>query len=110
MGLPDVDVFDTLRYRVEVDEDGVRRYRNAVGELHREEGPAVVYSNGDFSWYRNGLRHRTNGPASIIRGNTYWYRDGLRHREGGPAVILASGSEYWYRYGNLIQPETDSGG
>lgn len=26
----------------------------------------------------------------------FWYKDGLRHREDGPAVELASGSKFWY--------------
>ena len=33
------------------------------GKRHREDGPAVIYSNGDTIWYLNGKLHRTNGPA-----------------------------------------------
>jgi hypothetical protein len=33
------------------------------GMLHREDGPAEEYPNGDTSWLLNGVRHRTDGPA-----------------------------------------------
>ena len=33
------------------------------GELHREDGPAVEWSDGTKSWYLNGERHREDGPA-----------------------------------------------
>ena len=49
-------------------------------KLHREDGPAVIYSNGNFS---------------------YWI-DGKKHREGGPAVIYSNGIlEYWIE-GKLV--------
>ena len=56
-------VFDALKYRIEVDECGTRRYFNTDGKLHRTDGPAVEMSDGSKSWYQNGLRHRTDGPA-----------------------------------------------
>ena len=46
-------VFDALKYRIEVDEDGSRRYYNTNGELHRTDGPAVEYFNGDRVWFIN---------------------------------------------------------
>jgi hypothetical protein len=46
--------------------------------LHREDGPAVVYSDGDKSWYLNGKRHRMDGPAiEYINGSDRWYIDGV---------------------------------
>ena len=33
------------------------------GELHRTDGPAVEYANGNKYWYLNGKFHRTDGPA-----------------------------------------------
>lgn len=35
------------------------------GELHRVDGPAVEYNDGDVSWYLHGQRHREDGPAVI---------------------------------------------
>ncbi len=52
-----------------VDSYGVKRwYLNEV--LHREDGPAVEYPNGQSCWFLNGQYHREDGPAFIdIRKN-----------------------------------------
>ncbi len=63
------EVFDALRYRIEVDANGTRRYYNRAGQLHRENGPAVEYANGDKFWYQNDQCHRTDGSKS-------WYING----------------------------------
>ena len=52
------ELFDALKYRVDVDECGTRRYYNSANQLHCKDGPAIVLSNGSREWYRNGLRHR----------------------------------------------------
>ena len=61
-----------------IDEYGTKRWflnRN----LHREDGPAVEYANGDKSWYLNDELHRLDGPA-IEDANGYkdWYYHGER--------------------------------
>ena len=56
-------VFDTLKYRIEVDKFGTRRYYNSANQLHRENGPAVDDANGHKEWWQNGQRHRIDGPA-----------------------------------------------
>jgi hypothetical protein len=38
-------------------------YINEDGKLHRLDGPAVEWKNGNKSWYYNGKLHRTDGPA-----------------------------------------------
>ena len=71
------DVFDALKYRVEVDEDGNRFYCNSNGEFHRIDGPAVEWGNGTKRWFQNGLRHRTDGPAVVYSdGSMEWYING----------------------------------
>ena len=68
------------------------RYRNRYKELHREDGPAVIYPNGNKLWYLNGKLHRENGPAiEHVNGNKRWYLNGKKHREDGPAVELVHG-------------------
>jgi hypothetical protein len=32
-------------------------------KLHREDGPAIEYANGNKSYYLNDLLHREDGPA-----------------------------------------------
>ena len=54
--------------------------------LHREDGPAVEYTDGFKAWYKNGARHRENGPAiEGYDGSKYWLINGKAHREDGPA-------------------------
>ena len=62
---------------------GIVRWRNADGELHRTDGPAVEYPNGSRSWFVNGERHRDDGPA-VERSNGYraWWVHG--ERQAGP--------------------------
>ena len=51
------------------------------GELHREDGPALIYPDGAQHWYLNGKRHREDGPAAIYpNGTQYWYRNGKEVR------------------------------
>ena len=70
------------------------------GQLHREEGPATVYPNGDQWWYRDGQLHREGDLLAVIyaNGRQMWYRDGQLHREPGPAVV-SDGCHAWYRNG-----------
>ena len=65
--MSEVEVFEALKYRVEVDKWGTRRYYNTDGKLHRVGGPAVEYTNREKRWYQNGLLHRTDGPAIISK-------------------------------------------
>ena len=52
-----------MKYDIEIDEYGTKRYY--VNEkLHREDGPAEEYPNGDKLWYKNGYLHREDGPAA----------------------------------------------
>ena len=96
----DIDVFDALKYRVEVDEFGTRRYYNFDGKLHRVEGPAIVYTSGTQEWYQNGKLHRIGGPAAEwMDGTQWWCQNGELHREDGPAIENADGSVLWYLHG-----------
>ena len=57
--------------------------RDSNGDLHRDNGPAIVYPDGTQYWYRNGQLHRDNGPAEVYpNGTQFWYRNGIYHGEG----------------------------
>jgi hypothetical protein len=74
-----------------------KEYKNELGQLHRTDGPAVEWNNGDKWWYINGKYHRTDGPAiENDNGNKYWFIKGKFHREDGPAVEWSDGRKYWY--------------
>ena len=94
-------VYEALRYRIEVGENGSRRYYNTNGQLHRVEGPAVEWAGGR-RWYQHGQLHRTDGPAIEFNdGAKYWWQNGLLHRTDGPAVINA-GVQRWYINGKIL--------
>lgn len=49
------------------------------GELHRRDGPAIIWSNGREEWYQYGRLHRDNGPAITWSNGTqeWWINDRL---------------------------------
>ena len=76
-------IFD--RYLFRVSQYGTKSwYLN--GLLHRENGPAVEYDNGDKEWYLNDQLHRENGPAlEFANGIKSWRLNGKYYNE----------SDYW---------------
>ena len=87
------------KYYVTVDDLGNSRwYKDAkCTVLHRENGPAVVCTNGHKEWWQNDQLHRIDGPAiEWWDGDKRWYQNGQRHRIDGPAVMYANGSKAWY--------------
>lgn len=81
------------------DVDGVI-YHCKDGELHREDGPAVIEPNGSLAWFFNGKPHREDGPAfERVDGSKGWYIAGKTHREDGPAIETPDGSKCWYQNG-----------
>ena len=76
---------------------------NLNGERHREDRPAVEYTNGDKYWFINGKLHRGDGPAvEFANGDKYWYINGQYHRETGPAIELVDGTSSWYINGKRL--------
>ena len=74
----EAELYSALKYRVVVDpHSGARKYYNALGRLHCEEGPAFVRADGTEEWWQNGLRHRINGPAvEHADGGKEWWING----------------------------------
>jgi len=66
-------------------------------ELPENYTGIVEYSNGTISYYLNGELHRENG-AAIIRndGSEEYCLNDKRHREDGPAVIYSDGTINYY--------------
>jgi len=83
-------------------------WKNSRGQLHREDGPAIEYDNGDKLWFLNGKCHREGGPAiEYDNGDKEWYLNGWLHREDGPAVECVNGDKHWWINGVRIQSEED---
>lgn len=83
---------------IQINEDGCKTYykNKEMTILHREDGPAISYRDGDKLWYINGQPHREDGPAiEHASGAKNWYKHGKRHREDGPAYEGADGTKFW---------------
>lgn len=66
---------------------GEIRWWNDYG-LHRIDGPAVIYANGDRAWYFNGMLHREYEPAFIHEnGDQEWWIDNKFIRGTGACMI-----------------------
>jgi hypothetical protein len=69
--------------------------------VHREDGPAVIWPDAAKEWWVNGKRHREGGPAfEGIDGYKAWYLNGKLHREDGPAIEIGTmGYNEWHLNG-----------
>ena len=84
------------KYKVEVTEYSTRWY-NESNLLHREDGPAIEWANGDKYYLINDKRHREDGPAvECSNGDKSYYINDKLHREDGPAVEWANGDKSYY--------------
>ena len=90
-------LFELMSLECRVDSYGDVYYHNALGQIHREHGPAIECSDGSKYWYQNGRIHRLDGPA-IVRPDGYraWWQNGQLHRLDGPAVEYDDGYREWH--------------
>ena len=72
----------------EIDEDGNKFWYNEQGKLHRVDGPAIKWWNGDKAWWSHGKLHREDGPAvEHVDGSKFWYLNGKRYTEEEFALL-----------------------
>ena len=71
-------------------------YINDIGQIHRENGPAVVYTDGWTAWYINGTLHRENGPAIESKHGERYYNNGKLHRLDGGAIVHEDGRKEYF--------------
>jgi len=70
-----------------------------------QEYQVKVYGDR-IEWHQNGQLHRIDGPAvEYVNGNKYWYQNGKFHRVDGPAVERADGGKVWYIDGHYLAEE-----
>lgn len=75
-------------------------FLNNAGEAHKDDGPAVIQTNGILKWYQNGKLHRENGPAiEYPDGTLEWWHENMRHRDNGPAITYPNGYKEWRHHG-----------
>lgn len=96
MGLREGNFEERKFMSVDVDEYGTKRWYLG-NKLHRVDGPAVEWRDGDKLWYFYGKLHRMDGPAvERMNMNKEWWVEGKRHRVDGPAIEWADGDKWWY--------------
>ena len=90
----------------EIDALGLQRWYKD-GELHRDDGPALLHVCGDQEWFQNGKWHRDGNLPAIVYTDgeeewfKAWYKYGKQHREDGPAILNANGLQAWYKNDKL---------
>ena len=112
------DASSYKEYIVRVYPDTIKWYiQDYAGHimLHREDGPAVEYKNGDYEYFRKELLHNDKGPARCITKITVngkkqvvfqHFVNGKLHNEHGPSVYgdgvpdeyYLKGKHYKYQY------------
>ena len=53
-----------------VNDNQNQRWYNSNNKLHREDGPAIIYSNGYRGWYINGKKYSENHSFQKVIGIT----------------------------------------
>lgn len=75
-------------YRTLYSNGAINWYKVSTHELHRDDGPAMIFKDSSQYWIQHGLIHRDSAPAIIkLNGNEFWYQYGKLHRVGAPAMI-----------------------
>jgi hypothetical protein len=73
----------------QIDYNGNQVWRDENGKNHRDDGPAVIYSDGRKFWFQHGKRHRTDGPAIIYpNGHVSWCLEGHYYEFEGWLELL----------------------
>ena len=66
-----------MKSRKKVGKNGEIIWKMPNGQLHRDNGPAVIYKDGTKVWWKHGKIHREDGPAcEFTDGNKWWFFDG----------------------------------
>ena len=60
------ELYSALKYRVEVDQYGTRRYYNNKGEMHREDSPAVEWVSYK-EWWLKGVQYTEQGYHAQLK-------------------------------------------
>ena len=83
-------------YEVRIHSNGANEWFQN-GKRHRDDGPAITWSDGTKEWFQNDKVHREDGPArEYPDGTKHWYQNGKRHRDDGPAREYTDGTKKWY--------------
>jgi hypothetical protein len=65
--------------KMKVNKYGVKEWR-LHGKLHRKDGPAVEWMNGNKNWFLHNKLHREDGPAIEYDGGEEWWLNGVQYK------------------------------
>lgn len=96
--------FKCVGYYVDVNQVDEIKSENIIlpsnlGTLHRLDGPAVIWEDGDKEYWVNGKLHRLDGPAMELHSlDTFlWFVNGIRIRDEKENLL-----RFWWNYKNEI--------
>jgi len=90
-------------FNIDKDVDDIIVHQDENGEIHSDDGPAVITKDGTKYWYQHGKIHRDNGPAiEFDTGVKSWVQDGWLHRTDGPAIEKPAGDNEYYLNGKFM--------
>ena len=70
---------------------------NHSSEIPENFTGIIEFSDGEKWWYKEGERHRENGPAvECTNGTKRWYVNDQLHRGDGPAIEWKDGDYWWF--------------
>jgi len=71
-----------MKSKLTINKFGDKEWVLPNSSLHREDGPAVEFSNGSKQWWINGYLHKEDGPAvEHTDGYKGWYLNGTKYTE-----------------------------
>jgi hypothetical protein len=96
----------------------ITAWKDEKGVLHRKDAPALTtesHMDGHSffveEYYLNGIQHRADGPARILKMDgkverlEFWV-NGKRHNEHGPAVVMVQEkTARYYSFGIQLSEE-----
>jgi hypothetical protein len=66
-----------------------------------------ILKNGSEEWYKDGERHREDGPSTTLsNGYREWRINGDIYNDNGPSVIYSDGTREWRIYPPKIKLDT----
>lgn len=93
--------------KVVIDSDGTKTYYNDDGQIHREDGPALIYPNGCTEHWINGeyaSNYELGAPDVVDEGGVTWWHDRQHHSINRPANDYPNGQKLWLDNGYEIWP------
>lgn len=87
--------------RVEITLTGVKKYRDPLARIHRDDGPAVIYPGGFKIWAKFGSSVRSLNALGIVT----WFNKHQVSRINGVSIDHTNGYKQWYSAGKVIWPK-----